>query len=285
MAVSTSAAAPPKPKSIHDVGDINWLHMMLVAPSGFGKTVFLGKNGDLKVLLLLTDPEGSFSAKRFGSTIEEWTCPDANSLSEAVTWLQSGGYKHYDVIAVDNISAAQLHYRARAKEINRANGTKSDEFKPTQDEYLTAQIAIERLVKQLHDLPVHIVWTAWQEEHENMATGDVYYAPNIQGSKGALAQQILGYMNVTAFGEVVEEGGKEKREFTFTHKSPRLGKDRWGAFQATEKDLGLVDVVQRIEDIKKGRTAAPSKTPAKKRVAPRKAGATTTKPRRAVTTK
>lgn len=268
--------AVAKPKEIHKIGDIGYMHMMLIAPSGFGKTVFLGSHP--KVLLLLTDPEGSFSAKRMGSDIDEWTCHDADELEKAYFWLRDGGTEHYDIVAIDNISHAQklMLKKAKKQSLSR-NNSKADPLVPEQGDYLRAQLGIDDMVLKFHDLPIHVVWTAWQEEHENINTGDIYYAPNIQGSKGALAQQILGYMNINAFGQVIEKDGKEVRRMYFSQQGPYRGKDRFQVLGKFKDDLTLPKMLTLIESTKASGTKKVATKKTATTAAPRKRRVATTK--------
>lgn len=249
--------------------------MLLVAESGWGKTVFLGTHP--KVLLLLTDPEGSFSAKRFGSKIEEWTCTTKEELDNAYKWLRDGGTELYDIVAIDNISHAQkLMLRAAKLQSLARPGSKADAVVPEQGDYLRAQLGIDEFVLKMHDLPIHVVWTAWQEEHEDKE-GNVHYAPNIQGSKGALAQQIMGYMNINAFGQMVEKDGKDVRRMWFTHYDKFRGKDRFGALGRFKDNLTLPELLDHVGLAKKkassveGKAAPTKRTAVKRRATTKKA--------------
>jgi hypothetical protein len=218
--------------------------MLLTAGSGWGKTVFLGSHP--KTLILLTDPEGSFSAKRLGSNVEEWTCRTAADLREAKNWLRDGGHELYDVVGVDNISHAQKLMMHESKANNLARpGSKADALVPALDDYLRSQLGIEEFVLQMHDIPIHVVWTAWMEEHEDKE-GNIMYAPSIQGSKGAVAQQIMGYMNINAFGETITKDNKEVRRLWFTHHDKFRGKDRFAALGRYRDDIKLPEVLDAI---------------------------------------
>lgn len=237
--------APAKPSAIHKIGDIQYVHMLLTAESGWGKTVFGAGMG--RTLLILTDPEGSYSAKKFGSEAEEWTATTADDLDAAYKWLASGGHEHYDLVFVDNISHAQKLFLRRAKDQSlKRPGSKSDPLVPEQGDYLRAQLGIEDYVHKMHSLPVHILWSAWQEEHED-ANGDVYFAPAIQGSKGAVAQQIMGYMNINAFGQVIEgDDGKDVRRLWFCHYDKFRGKDRFVALGRYKDNLTMPQMMELI---------------------------------------
>lgn len=264
-----------KHKSIHPIGDISYIHMMLTAESGWGKTVFLGTHP--KVLLLLTDPEGSFSAKRMGSNIDEWTCHSKEELDKAHIWLRDGGHALYDVVAIDNISHAQkLHLRAAKIQSLARQGSKADAVVPEQGDYLRAQLGIDEFVLKMHDLPMHVVWTAWQEEHEDRE-GNVYFAPNIQGSKGALAQQIMGYMNINAFGQMVQKDGVDVRRLWFTHHDKFRGKDRFVALGRYRDNMTLPQLLDTVGLAKKKASSVGEKAAPIKRSAAVKRRATTKK--------
>ncbi len=274
-----------KHKKIHPIGDISFMHMLLTAESGWGKTVFLGSHP--KTLILLTDPEGSFSAKKLGSHIDEWICDSAAELREAKNWLRDGGHELYDVVGVDNISHAQKLMMHESKAMNLARpGSKADLLVPALDDYLRAQLGIEEYVLQMHDIPIHVVWTAWMEEHEDKE-GNLRYAPSIQGSKGAVAQQIMGYMNINAFGETLTKDNKEVRRLWFTQHDKFRGKDRFHALGRYRDNLTLPETLDAIGLAEKKASIAVSKatgtaTPAKSATPIKRVGGTTTKRRVAV---
>jgi len=256
---------------IHDIGDIGHVRMLLTAPSGFGKTIF--GTSHPKVLLLLTDPEGSFSAKRFGHNAKEWTCTNANDLQEAVTWLKDGGYKNFDWVCVDNISHAQKLFRRQVKEVNLKKNPRTDPLVPEPGDYLRDQLSTEKLVMQLHEVPINILWTAWQETRENELTGETYFMPSIHGQKGALAEQIMGYMNINGFGQVIRSGDKDVRRIHFLQNDPYRGKDRFAALGAYQDNLTLVKLDSLIQKALVGEKKSPAKSTAK-RTAPRRRAAT-----------
>lgn len=259
---------------IHKIGDIGYVRMLLTATSGFGKTVF-GTTAP-RTLLLLTDPEGSYSALRFGNqdNAEEWTAIHANDLQECYNYLADGGVEDYDWVVIDNISHAQKLFRSMAKENSLKRSPRTDPLVPEPGDYQRDQLATEKFVRQMHELPVNILWTAWQEVRENELTGDVYYMPNIHGQKGAVAEQIMGYMNINGFGQVVEKDGKDVRRIHFSQKDPYRGKDRFVALGNYQDGLTLPKMMKLIEEAKSKSAARSSKPTPKKATANRRRVAT-----------
>lgn len=257
-----------KPKAITSLGaGAEFIHMAVVAPSGFGKTVFCGTAP--RCLILSTDPEGTLSAKRMGSKAEEWrirSWEDDDGLTAAYRYMRDEGCEEFDWLCIDNITEAQELAKFRCMELARAHNKKLDPFIPSQQDYQRSQNMLVQMVKQFHDLPINIIWTAHRTEMED-GEGEPYYGAAIHGQKGSLAQQILGYMNIVAMGEVTEKEDKEVRRFYFTHHGPYRGKDRFIALTPYKDGLdvptmtGLIDEataspVQRKRPAKKKTTAA-----------------------------
>lgn len=240
-----AAKRPP----IRKIGDIAYIHMCIVGPSGAGKTGFMASAGE-KCLFLTTDPEGTYTAKALGSDADEIVCKTAQDFDEAYVWLAEEGHKEYDVVCIDNISEAQKLYLYAAKEAAIKRGAKSDPLVPDPSEYLRAQLAIAKAVKAFHDLPMHVVWTGHQKGFED-EFGEPFYSLVLQGGKGELAQTVLGYMNINVFLEVIEKDGKEVRRFWTSYKGPYRGKDRTQSLGRFKDDLTWPRLIQLVEASKK----------------------------------
>lgn len=236
------------PKQIKPLGiDDKYLHFLLVAPPGFGKTVMLGTED--KALFLTTDPEGTVSAWAFGSQAQEWEIKVYADMSTAYIYLRDGGIKELGLkwVFIDNISEVQEMAKLENIRIERERNNKIDEFVPSQGNYQRSQNMLLQLVKQFNDLPVNVAYTAWRATHEDNE-GMEYYAPAIHGQKGSIAEMIAGYMNVVGYGEVVEDDdGKEHRRIWFSHHGPHRGKDRFVALGASRLDLTVPKMTQIID--------------------------------------
>jgi len=265
----------PKPEWITPLADAEKVRMALVAGSGFGKTVLCGSAP--KALFLLTDMEGAMSAKKFGSTADEWkitSWEDKGGLSDAYIWLRQEGAKHYDWLIHDNATEEQNLGMDRAMEIALASpkGAGRSPFVPDRREYLISQNGFIDLTKKFHSLPIHQIWTVhrkWFEpespDGEMSAPG--YWTANIQGQQGAVAEQFLGYMNIIGHGEVVTPKGKteEVRRLYFTHYKTFRGKDRFNALGKFKDDLTVPEMM-RLINASKDKTVTPRKTTARRRV-------------------
>lgn len=254
------------PKKVKPLGiDDKYIHFLLNAGPGFGKTVLFGSED--KALFLTTDPEGTVSAWSLGSKAQEWEVKDADELDEAFRYLRDGGIEELGItwVFVDNISEVQEFFKLDHIQIERKRNDKIDEFVPSQANYQRTQNRLLSFVKAMNDLPVNVGYTAWIATHED-GEGREYFAPAIHGQAGAIAQMIAGYMNVVGYGEVIEDDqGVEHRRVWFSQTGPWRGKDRFVALGKSRTDLTMPKMQAIIgAAIKKRRAerAANTKAPA-----------------------
>ncbi len=260
-----------KPKNIQPLASSAYIHMALVAASGFGKTVFAGTAPN--ALFFTTDPEGTISARRFGSTAEEWRITNWNELDEAYRWLRDEGIESegYQWLLVDNGTECQELGMAMAME--QALKAKPDRspYVPDKREYQISQNGMITLVKTIHTLPINVLWTFHRKGMED-GEGSDFYSVAIQGKDGQVAEQVLGYMNIIGMGEVIEKetAGKtrEIRRTYFTHTGPYRGKDRFGVLGRFKDDLTVPDLSKLISEGREGtprrKTTATAKRPVRR---------------------
>lgn len=237
---------------------------MLVAPPGFGKTVF-GASGD-NVLFITTDPEGTESAYFLGMQADEWVAQTAAEVRDAYSWLRDGGAKEYDWLVIDNIGQVQKQLVREAIDLDRAKKPHLDEFVPSQANYQRSQLALERLVMQFNELPINVLWTCHQEKNYD-DEGDIFYSPAIHGQKGAIAQSIAGLMKIVGYGEEVEDGEEIIRRIWFTKHGPFRGKDRYTVLGPYRDDFTLKKLDTLIER-KRQEVASPAAPVARKTTTP-----------------
>jgi hypothetical protein len=220
--------------NIRPRGSASYVRMCVAAASGYGKTVFSGTAPN--ALFLTTDPEGTASAKAFGSDAEEWPIYSTNDLDEAYVYLEQGGIAAdgYEWVVVDNVSEAQRLYMDWGMETaiklaeKDAKKEPRNPYVPDQREYLIEQNGILDFVRRMNSLPVNIIYTAPMVGREDGDAND-YYSIDIRGKKGEIAQAVLGYMNIIGMGQVLDIGDPPKavRRMYFSHTREFRGKDRF----------------------------------------------------------
>lgn len=221
------------------------IRMCVVAESGFGKTVFAGTAPE--ALFLTTDPEGTVSAQRQGSTADEWPIKTWDDLNEAFIYLRDEGCDEYDWVIIDTITEAQTKAMKSSIDSGLKQNPGRDPLVPAQQDYQRSQNAIVQMVQKFHDLPVNVLWTAHRTDMED-ANGDPYYGAAIHGGKGSLAQQILGYMSIVGYGEMVTtEDNKRVRRMYFSHTTAgHRGKDRFAALGNYKDNLTVPKMLDII---------------------------------------
>lgn len=244
--------------------DSLYISMMVVAESGFGKTVLAGTADSM--LILSVDPEGTDSALYQGSKADQWVIRDYNDMDEAYRYLRDTGHKEYDWLCIDSGTEMQKIFQKTWLEKNAHKAGKRDPEVLGMDGHQVTQLQLIRFVKQINDLPMHKMWTALPLRLED-AEGEPYYLPQFHGGKGDVALQVMGYMKVQGFGEFVEKkvkrGGKVEtkisRRYHFQPYGPYKGKDRYDALGPFLDDPTLPGITATIEAARPGRTGAAKK--------------------------
>ena len=72
-----------------------------------------------KALFLTTDPEGTLSARKFGSKAEEWRISDWDGVNKAYKWMRDEGCGEYEWLIVDNITEMQIFALEDAVRLSR----------------------------------------------------------------------------------------------------------------------------------------------------------------------
>lgn len=261
-------ATTQKPSKVRKLKSTpSFIRMMLIAKSGFGKTVFGGTAPD--ALFITTDPEGSVSAKRFAhSEAEEMPCSNWEDVEDVYLWLRNGGIEDEGLkwIIVDDTTNVQGLAMKKSIDARMAKRPDGDPWVPEQADYQRAQNGILDFVKRMNDLPVNILYLSHRKGMED-GDGQDYYTAAIQGQQGQVAEQILGYMNIVAMGEVIEKDGVEHRRFFFTHHGPYRGKDRFVALGKARDDLTISKMMEIVMKDPEAKRRPVKKTTAKRRVA------------------
>jgi AAA domain len=257
-----------KPDWIQPLSSAARVRLALVTGSGFGKTVFCGTAP--RALFLTTDPEGTVSAKRMGSTAEEWkitSWQDEGGLTEAYDYMLKEGCKEYDWLIHDNATEEQNYAMYHSIAGRLARRPTSDPDVPEQSDYQKMQLGFINMQKRFISLPVHQIWTIHRKWFDPENGEEGFWSANIQGQQGAIAEQFLGYMNMRADGEVVtNKAGETVRRLFFSQYKQYRGKDRYQAMGRYQDDLDVPKMMSLI----KAKSPTTRRTAAKKTTATRR---------------
>lgn len=245
----------PNP-NIHPIKNSSrYINMCVTAESGFGKSVLLGTPGK-KMLVLSADPEGADSAFFQGSDADEWIVRDYSDVDESYRWLRNGGFKEYDWVGVDSAPEIQKIFQAHWLDTNRQNAGKRHPDVLGLDGYQITQNQFIKYVKQMNDLPMHVVYTAKPLELSDV-DGNPYYLPNIHGQKGDMARDFQGYMKIQGFGtyhtkKVRKQSGEVEerlvRRYFFQPYGPFKGKDRTDSLGEYMDDPTLPEIARLVSE-------------------------------------
>lgn len=231
----------PRPV-VRDLTMPKYLRMAMVAPSGFGKTVFCGTAD--RALFLTTDPEGTASAAAWGSDAKEIEVTNQEQMNDAYVFLEQGGISELDVdtVIVDNLTEVQKQFMDAAMSNAVTKEPDRSLFVPAQREYLIEQNAVIDFVRKMCTLPVNLIFTIHRKGMED-GEGEPFYSAAVRGKQGEIAQSVLGYMNVVGMGEVLTIKEKEVRRIYFDHVRQFRGKDRFQVLGKFRDELTVPDMM------------------------------------------
>jgi hypothetical protein len=231
------------------------INMMLVAESGWGKTVMAGsadqrKSDGPKALFLATE-RGTISAKRQGSTADVWPILRWRDIQQAFMYFNSGtGCHDYQWILLDSITEMQKLSMDNALATGVAEHRKNaDPDVPQIQDHLKVQQQTLNMLKRFNELPINCLYTALPLRLED-ANGNPYYLPALDGKQGGIAQQAMGYMHVVGHGIKRQLKDKNDKPYTvrrvyFQTTGPYRAKDRYGVL-GNFKDNPTVTEIEEL---------------------------------------
>lgn len=238
------------------------INMMLVAESGWGKTVLAGtadqrKQGGPKALFLATE-RGTISAKRMGSTADVWPIRQWRDLQEAFAFLSNGGQREYEWAILDSITEMQKLSMNTTLAIAHFKDESRDPDVPQIQDHLKVQNQTLNMLRRFNDLSINCLYTALPYRLED-ANGNPYYLPALDGKQGGIAQQSMGYMHVVGHGVKRQIKDKDDKSITirrvyFQSMGPYRAKDRYDALRSSDGPWLDNPTIPQIEElINKGR--------------------------------
>lgn len=237
-------------------------NFMVYGPSGCGKTVLGGS--DDRVLFLTCEPEGCISAKRMGSNARQKIITHWDQLDEfyerAAQWANTPEGIPFTWFVIDTISDAQGLLFDKLMDDKGVTVEDWPIYRQNQKQLL-------RFVKKMNNLPVNVLWLAWDRK-ETDADGEDFFCPEIHGKGYSIAMQVAAQMTSYGYLQVkTEKVPRMKDGKQLVHKDTRKplykmdvhryiywqdiqslrGKDRTMALAPFTKDLTLKDIRLRVE--------------------------------------
>lgn len=134
----------------------NWL---FYGDAGVGKTVLAGTAP--KALILSFDPEGTESARNFGSTADEWPIDTWVEYVEAYRYFAEGnGCNEYTWVVPDNLSTLEESAWAYTMGEGKKRNRNRDEFKRQLGDYPKVWDMMKHMVRDFNRLPINVAYTA-----------------------------------------------------------------------------------------------------------------------------
>jgi hypothetical protein len=260
------------------------INMMIVADSGWGKTVLAGtadqrKKDGPKAIFLATEL-GTISAARHGSTADVWPIHRWGDLLKAYRFFRNGGgCEIYDWALLDSITEMQKLSMDNALATGVLENRKSaDPDVPQIQDHLKVQQQTLNMLRRFNELPINCLYTALPLRLDD-ANGNPYYLPALDGKQGGIAQQAMGYMHVVGHGVKRVVKDKEEKPHTirriyFQSTGPYRAKDRYGVLGNSKDNIGIPAIEEAINkgrperDVKKELQRLGTEEPVLERTSP-----------------
>jgi hypothetical protein len=234
------------------------INMMIVAESGWGKTVMAGTADQRKTdgprALFLATETGTISAARAGSTANMWPIKQWSDLVEAYAYLTQGdGMEKFQWVLLDSVTEMQKLSMddSLRRAVDSSKGTRDPDVPQIQD-HLKVQQQTLNMLRRFNELPINCLYTALPLRLDD-EEGNPYFLPALDGKQGGIAQQAMGYMHVVGHGvkrniKVTVDGAEKTkmvRRVYFQSNGPYKAKDRYGVLGRFLDD----PTIPRIEEL------------------------------------
>lgn len=141
---------------------------------------------------------------------------DINKFLEVLQWLESGAYKNYELICLDNISELENQMLTEYGRISKNDGA------PELLHYNRTQFKIVDYVRRLRALDTHKLITAWEDRQDVVYPSGEKYTQSIPRLSGKSVDNVCGLCNLVAKIEM----GKEQRYFQLERNKSVYAKDQ-----------------------------------------------------------
>jgi len=222
------------PRAIVDPAEHRSKHpnILIYGPSGVGKTPWIMQLPDL--LVLSVDPEGTISARTWGKGTKIWPIRRYPDFVAAMEYLERGEHP-FKYVLVDTIGTLQTRLlREILEAAHKINPAKYHRDIPQIQDHQHWQLVLKRIVMDLNDMPITVIWTAHEMLRED-ANGDEMTLPLLPGGKNQyeISMWVLSIMHVVGrvgVKSVELKGGNLRydRGVIFANRPPVVARDRTG---------------------------------------------------------
>lgn len=237
------------------------LHMLVYGEPGVGKTMFAGTAEDdpRSAPVLFCDAEGGMlPIRRRGKAMDVFEITDFRTAFDKLyrAFYDQKGYVGFDempyrTVVIDSLS--EMYDLAMLAVIREAHAKRQRDNPdvPEIQDYNHAGKIVERLLRFLRDLPLHLVVTALERNDADNVTGITKYAPALPNK---LAHELPGMFDTVAHMTVkqVKQGDKvsEQRVLQLQKTSRVIAKDRAGTGLPREVyDPTVAKMLDRLEQV------------------------------------
>jgi hypothetical protein len=206
--------------------------------SGAGKTVFGGTAPNS--LFLEFDPEGTESAKNFGSTADTLPMPDEKSWREALDYFTHGsGCQDYEWVTIDTLSEGEdVIWRSHLKEMHERKPSSRSLYKPALEDYQIIGNKVKEIVEAFNRLPINVLYTChvmsvdrWDDDKDEEYAETMPLLGSVK--TGVLSRKVCAKVSLVGYLDVKNRRTEddEIEEFRRLYVSKRrtmIAKNRYG---------------------------------------------------------
>lgn len=206
---------------------LRYCKSLTFAPSGAGKTVFLGtaQQDPRTFPMLLLDFEGG-SESLDGLDIDVAPIRTWDDFSQAYELLAEQDNGHgYRSVGIDSVS--EVHKWALLEILRKEGGSRENADLIQMGDYGTATTQMRKLLRSFRDLPMHVFYVSHAKDADIPKEGRV----RVPDLSGQMAEEIVGLMSVCGYLALTNDEEGEDLRLMLLHGYPKFrvkARTPWG---------------------------------------------------------